>query len=113
MKALIFENKVIQIEQDENVFEVHPSMQWVDCINSVEVDFDYDGTSFSAPAGLSSDELLMELRTERNRLLAETDYWTLSDTPDATDAQLAYRIELRNIPLTYTSLDDVVWPEKP
>ena len=74
MKALIFENKVIQIEQDEDVFEVHSSMQWVDCSNSVEVDFDYDGTSFSEPAGLSTDELLMELRTVRNSMLAETDY---------------------------------------
>ena len=58
-------------------------------------------------------EDLAELRTARNLLLAETDYWTLSDTSDATDAQLAYRIALRNIPLTYTSLDDVVWPVKP
>ena len=60
-----------------------------------------------------ADRDLADLRTERNRLLAETDYWTLSDTSDATDAQLAYRIALRNIPLTYTSLNDVVWPTKP
>ena len=60
-----------------------------------------------------ADRDIAELRTERNRLLAETDYWTLSDTSDATDAQLAYRIALRNIPLTYTSLNDVVWPTKP
>jgi hypothetical protein len=62
---------------------------------------------------LTDAEPLRLLRTERNRLLAETDYWTLSDTSDATDAQLAYRIALRNIPLTYTSLNDVVWPTKP
>ena len=60
-----------------------------------------------------ADRDIAELRTERNRLLAQTDYWTLSDTSDATDAQLAYRIALRNIPLTYTSLEDVVWPTKP
>jgi len=60
-----------------------------------------------------ADRDLADLRTERNRLLTETDYWTLSDTADATDAQLAYRIALRNITLTYTSLDDVVWPVKP
>ena len=60
-----------------------------------------------------ADRDIAELRTERNRLLAQTDYWTLSDTSDATDAQLAYRIALRNIPLTYTSLNDVVWPTKP
>ena len=53
-----------------------------------------------------------ELRIERNRLIAETDWWVLSDrTP--TDAQLAYRQALRDITNTYSSLDDVVWPEKP
>jgi len=62
---------------------------------------------------LVAAEPMRLLREERNRLLAETDYWTLSDTSAATDAQLAYRIALRNIPLTYTSLEDVVWPTKP
>lgn len=69
---------------------------------------------------LTEDELnahvaadrLNNLRIERNRLLAETDWWVLPDrTP--TDAQLAYRQALRDITNTYTSLDDVVWPEKP
>ena len=56
---------------------------------------------------------LAELRTERNSLLAETDYWTLSDTADITDAQTAYRTALRDITNSATSLDDVTWPEKP
>ena len=60
-----------------------------------------------------ADRDIAELRTERNRLLAETDYWTLSDTSDATDAQLAYRIALRDITNSATSLDDVTWPTKP
>jgi len=30
-----------------------------------------------------------------------------------TDAQTAYRQALRDITNTYSSLDDVVWPEKP
>jgi hypothetical protein len=56
---------------------------------------------------------LAELRTERNRLIAETDHWVLSDTADATSAQTTYRQALRDITNTYTSLDDVSWPEKP
>lgn len=56
---------------------------------------------------------LSELRTERNRLLAETDHWVLSDTADATAAQTTYRQALRDITNTYSSLDDVVWPTKP
>jgi len=55
---------------------------------------------------------LNALREERNRRLAETDWWVLPDrTP--TEAQLAYRQALRDITDTYTSLDDVVWPDKP
>tara|TARA_R100001086_G_scaffold204410_1_gene120322 strand:+ start:872 stop:1198 length:327 start_codon:yes stop_codon:yes gene_type:complete len=56
---------------------------------------------------------LQELRTERNRLIAETDHWVLSDTAEATSAQTKYRQDLRDITKTATSLDDVSWPEKP
>tara|TARA_R110000803_G_scaffold87366_1_gene154053 strand:- start:216 stop:542 length:327 start_codon:yes stop_codon:yes gene_type:complete len=56
---------------------------------------------------------LAELRTERNRLLTETDYWVLSDTADATSAQTTYRQALRDITDSATSLDDVTWPTKP
>ena len=62
---------------------------------------------------LTNAEPLRLLRTERNRLLAETDYWNASDTPDMSDEQIAYRQALRDITETYTSLDDVVWPTKP
>lgn len=55
---------------------------------------------------------LKQLRAKRDDLIAETDWWVLPDrTP--TDEQLAYRQALRDITNTYTSLDDVVWPEKP
>ena len=55
---------------------------------------------------------LVLLRRERNRRIAETDWWVMSDRT-ATQAQLDYRQALRDITDTYTSLDDVVWPEKP
>lgn len=55
---------------------------------------------------------LVALRAERDKLIAATDWWVLPDrTPTA--AQLAYRQALRDITNTYSSLDDVVWPEKP
>lgn len=61
---------------------------------------------------LENDEPLKLLRMHRNSKLAETDWWVLPDRT-ATDEQLAYRQALRDITDTYTSLDDVVWPEKP
>ena len=55
---------------------------------------------------------LLGLRMARDSLLAETDWWVLPDrTP--TQGQLDYRQALRDITNTYSSLDDVVWPEKP
>src|SRR6056300_1013865 len=57
-------------------------------------------------------EPLRYLRAERNRLIAETDWWASSDLT-MTAEQTAYRQALRDITDTYTSLDDVVWPTKP
>ena len=55
---------------------------------------------------------LKELREERNRLLAETDYFGFSDVT-MTDNMKTYRQALRDITKTATSLDDVKWPTKP
>jgi len=61
---------------------------------------------------IESAQNLQLLREERDRRIAETDWWVLPDrTP--TQAQLDYRQALRDITNTYTSLDDVIWPEKP
>lgn len=61
---------------------------------------------------LDAAEPLKLLRAERNRRLAETDWWASSDLT-MTAEQTAYRQDLRDITNTYTSLDDVVWPTKP
>ena len=55
------------------------------------------------------------LRVERNLLLAETDWWAMSDTATMTDAQKTYRQSLRDITKTYKSMDDdgFSWPTKP
>tara|TARA_B100000900_G_scaffold382663_1_gene370010 strand:- start:223 stop:507 length:285 start_codon:yes stop_codon:yes gene_type:complete len=59
---------------------------------------------------------LSSLREERNRLLAETDWLIVMHKEKGTNIPTAwktYRQELRDITNDYTSLDDVVWPEKP
>lgn len=74
------------------------------------------GTSWTAVSAklteLNAAEPLKLLREERNRRIAETDWWASSDLT-MSDAQTAYRQALRDITETYTSLDDVVWPTKP
>tara|TARA_R100001224_G_scaffold104124_1_gene77166 strand:- start:1110 stop:1400 length:291 start_codon:yes stop_codon:yes gene_type:complete len=54
------------------------------------------------------------LRSERNKLLFETDWWASSDLT-MTDAQKKYRQDLRDITKTYQSLSDkdFAFPTKP
>jgi len=61
---------------------------------------------------LNAAEPLKLLREERNRKIAETDWWASSDLTMSAE-QTAYRQALRDITESYSSLDDVVWPEKP
>jgi len=46
MKALIFENKVVDVQATE--FEVAPTMSWVDCDDTVKIGFSYDGITFTS-----------------------------------------------------------------
>jgi hypothetical protein len=74
------------------------------------------GTTWSA-VSTKRDELVAAepmrlLRAERDRRIAETDWWASSDLT-MTAEQTAYRQALRDVPENYTSLDDVVWPTKP
>jgi len=54
-----------------------------------------------------------ELRAERNRRLAETDYVGLIDTPQASGEMIMYRQALRDLPANTEDLNSVVWPVKP
>ena len=70
-----------------------------------------------ATVAAKRDELIAaqpmkQLRAERDRKLAETDWWAVADRT-MTAEQTAYRQALRDITNSYTSLDDVVWPTKP
>ena len=59
---------------------------------------------------------LEELRGVRNAKLAETDWVITMHKELGTNipaAMKTYRQALRDITKDYTSLDDVVWPEKP
>jgi len=78
-----------------------------------DIAYDIDGNVVSYDeAAVMTEANMMALRAERNQRLANTDWWVMPDRT-ATQAQLDYRQALRDITGTYTSLDDVVWPEKP
>ena len=81
--------------------------------SSEPADFGTDWATVSAKVTeLTAAEPLKELRAERDRLIAQTDWWASSDLT-MTAEQTAYRQALRDITDTYQSLDTVVWPVKP
>ena len=58
---------------------------------------------------------LASLREKRNRLLAETDYYALSDVTMSDDMK-TYRQELRDFPAgkdTVEKCENATWPTKP
>ena len=71
-------------------------------------------------AELEALEPIRLLRIERNRRLAETDWWAVADRT-MTAEQTAYRTALRDLPANSTNvaldeqgnLNNVDWPEVP
>ena len=58
---------------------------------------------------------LADLRARRNRLLAETDYYALSDVTMSDDMK-TYRQNLRDLPAgkdTVAKCENATWPTKP
>ena len=81
--------------------------------SSNPADFGTDWATVSAKvAELTAAEPMKALRAERDRLIAQTDWWASSDLT-MTAEQTAYRQALRDITDNATSLDDVTWPTKP
>jgi predicted secreted acid phosphatase len=94
-------------------------------INTCEIEW-HNGTTPISKADIQAqfpivefDMAMEDLRSKRNKLLADTDYTVLQDST-YTDAQVAewviYRQELRDLTnglTTVEQVDDVIWPTKP
>ena len=61
---------------------------------------------------LNAAEPLRALREERDKRIAETDWWASSDRT-MTAEQTAYRQTLRDLPANTTDPANPVWPVKP
>ena len=72
-------------------------------------------TEEQAHADAAPARALAGLRQRRNQLLAETDFYALSDVTMSEDME-TYRQDLRNLPSGLTTVEDVdtvTWPTKP
>ena len=125
MKALILtgDSRVCQVENDEDVFPVHSSLQWIDCSDSVTSKHTYVDGQFVDPVEWSDEYQWKEIRNRRDALLAQSDWTQNSDVPADVDAWKTYRQALRDMPgnvsdpgPVFRSLGDgahAAWPTKP
>lgn len=82
--------------------------------------FDADGNQIeldqalvdAAAIEVAAEFVAAELRKERNKRLAETDYLALADST-LTDEMRTYRQALRDLPANTTDPENPVWPTKP
>jgi L-amino acid N-acyltransferase YncA len=62
------------------------------------------------------DDIMSNIRAERNRLLASCDWTQLSDvllSPEQKNAWYVYRQALRDLPENITDINNPVWPIAP
>lgn len=107
---IIIENNIAGIvasEDGEYTLDEAENAMLVNKLNATESEI------ATAKTDKENQEKINLLRIQRNRLLEKTDHWAYQDTPDITEEQIAYRQALRDITKIYSSLDDVVWPNKP
>jgi len=89
-------------------------------INGVKVQFTAEEETArdneeTAWANAAPARALATLRARRNRLLAETDFYALSDVTLSSD-MTTYRQALRDLPAgkdTVQKCEDATWPTKP
>lgn len=110
MKALILDNKVVDLVESE--FPVAAAMSWMDAPEGCVVGWIFEDGVLTAPPGPSEEVLMNSLRARRNLLLEETDYFALADAT-LTDEMRAYRQALRDLPATTTDAANPDWPVKP
>ena len=115
--AIVESGTVTNIIVDWDGSANHPdSSKFVADDGSAWIGATWDGSSFSTKPDTRTDaDALASMRAGRNRLLAETDFYALSDVTMSSD-MTTYRQALRDLPsgkTTKAHVDGATWPTKP
>jgi uncharacterized protein YbjT (DUF2867 family) len=104
--AIVESGKVVNIAvADEPLAD-----NWIES-NVAGIGWDYNGSNFIAPNDpFATAE---EVRAERDRLLAASDWTQVLDAPVDRAAWAEYRQSLRDVPQQEGFPTDVAWPVKP
>ena len=101
----------------EALVSLAPAAEWVltgDTIrwDSPDIDQPTDAEIDAEIVRLTAAEPWAALRAERDRLLAETDWWAVADRT-MSDEQIAYRQALRDLPANTLDANNASWPVRP
>ena len=88
----------------------NPKLERLTLSNPALVDGQW--TQTWSQANRSSEEAALEMRNDRNQLLADTDHYALSDNTLSTE-MATYRQALRDVPSQSGFPFNVTWPTKP
>ena len=71
-----------------------------------------DGVVVDADVPASAPKTEEQIRSKRNHLISQTDWWSASDLT-MTEEQIAYRQDLRDVTTQAGFPANVTWPTKP
>jgi len=90
MKALLnSENKVIDVKETE--FPVHSSCTWMDCDDTVEIGFTYDGTNFIDPRVPTAEQIAEQEAREATKASGNQKLLDLGLTQEEATALTGYK----------------------
>ena len=86
-----------------------------------DLDEDLAYWDVSSDAAKDTDQLAADIlagkwaaiRTQRDVLMAQSDWMAMPDSPAISDAWTTYRTALRNLPASESDPDDITWPDVP
>lgn len=113
--AIVENGVVINIIKAYDDFAKSQEFIFIEDNIKVDIGYLYNGSTFSENPEIISAKLeneKIQIRAERDRLIAETDFWLLPDRI-VTQEQLDYRQALRDVPQQEGFPENVIWPEKP
>jgi hypothetical protein len=111
--AIVENGKVINVALSETAL----ADNWIQS-DEAQIGWGYDGSNFIAPPeppepAPTPEELAVEVRTQRDRLLAASDWTQVADAPVDQAAWATYRQALRDIPQQSGFPENVEWPVDP
>jgi len=92
----------------------YAEVQSDDYIDQLHWYYDAATDTFSGPTDAEQDALDMQaLRSQRDELLAQSDWTQVADAPVDAAAWATYRQALRDLPANTTDPRNPTWPTKP